>query len=175
MRALLLPGRVAASSAPLFFLARRVLEDHGHDVSALDWEPGTADDPDVRVRAQVEAAVGDDPGPVLLVGKSLGTRAAPVAAEHGWPAVWLTPLLVVGSCVAGIRANPARQLLVGGLADEQAWDAEVAADLHAGGVDVLEVPDADHVMAVEGAAVRTAEVHLEVTRAIDLFLRSWPA
>jgi hypothetical protein len=32
------------------------------------------------------------------------------------------------------------------------------------------VPDADHAMAVPGDAVRTAQVHLEVTRAVDAFV-----
>lgn len=51
-------------------------------------------------------------------------------------------------------------------------DAEVAASLHAGGCDVLELPHADHAMSVPDATVRSTEIHLDVVRATDLFLRS---
>ena len=81
--------------------------------------------------------------PVLVVAKSLGTRAAEYAAERSLPAIWLTPLLVVPELVAGIRANPARQLLVGGT-DDDLWDADVAASLATDGCDVLQVDGADH-------------------------------
>jgi hypothetical protein len=39
------------------------------------------------------AAVPREPGPVLVVAKSLGTLAAHHAVERGYPAIWLTPVL----------------------------------------------------------------------------------
>jgi hypothetical protein len=57
-------------------------------------------------------------------------------------------------------------LVVGGTGD-QFWSASGA---RATGASMLEVPDADHALAVAGDAVRTAEIHLEVTRAVDAFL-----
>ena len=109
-------------------------------------------------------------GRVLLVAKSLGTYAAPLAAERGYDAVWLTPLLQLPSLAEAFAANPARQLLVGGTADDIAWDAAVARDLAARGCDVLEVPGADHALMVPGDVVRGVEVHVEVVRAVDSFL-----
>jgi hypothetical protein len=41
--------------------------------------------------ASVLDAVGGAP---LVIGKSLGSHAAALTAEHGLPAVWLTPLLL---------------------------------------------------------------------------------
>ena len=106
---------------------------------------------------------------VLLVGKSLGTRAASYAAERGLDSIWFTPLLVVPEVAESIAANPGRQL-VGGLADEL-WDA-ASRQLADSGCDVLAVPDADHGMATPDA-VRTAPgILVEVVTAADAFLRS---
>jgi pimeloyl-ACP methyl ester carboxylesterase len=119
-------------------------------------------------RHVTEALAVEDADHVVVVGKSLGTRAASYAAERGLDAVWLTPLLVEPALAEAIAANAGRQLLVGGLADEL-WDAAVATELADNGCDVLEVPDADHAMGT-GDVVRTAEIHLEVARAVDRFL-----
>lgn len=174
--ALVLPGRAYSPAAPLLDFARQGLLQHGFTVRQVWWDTTerTAEEgraPEPWVRRHVEEALAEDPADhVVLVGKSLGTRAAAYAAERGLDAVWLTPLLVDPSVAEAIAANPGRQLLVGGLADDL-WDAEVAAELAEGGCEVLEVPDADHVM-LTGDAVRSAEIQLEVCRATDRFLRS---
>jgi predicted alpha/beta-hydrolase family hydrolase len=173
--ALVAPGRAYSPSAPLLDLARLALLQHGFTVQQIWWDSTARgdEDPEAWVRRHVEAAhareqhhgVGDH---VIVVGKSLGTRASSYAAERGLDAIWLTPLLVEPVVVEAIGSNAGRQLLVGGLADEL-WDAAIARELADNGCDVLEVPDADHVMATRDA-VRTAEIHLEVARAVDAFL-----
>jgi dienelactone hydrolase len=169
--ALVVPGRAYSPSAPLLELALRALLQHGFAVRQVWWDTTTKGDEDsdswVR-RHVVEALAQEDADRVLVVGKSLGTRAASYAAERGLDAIWFTPLLVEAPLAEAIAANPGRQLLVGGLADEL-WDADVARELGANGCDVLEVADADHSMATSDA-VRTAEIHLEVARAVDAFL-----
>jgi hypothetical protein len=168
---LLLPGRAYSPAAPLLDLAQRALLQHGFTVQQLWWDSTSRGDEDVDrwVRRYVEAALADeDADHVVLVGKSLGTRAAPYAAERGLAAVWLTPLLVEPVVAEAIGANAGRQLLVGGLADEL-WDPAVARELAEAGCAVLEVPDADHVMGTDDV-VRTAEIHVEVARAMDDFL-----
>ncbi len=102
--------------------------------------------------------------------KSLGTYAAALAAERGFAGIWLTPLLQVPCCADAIAANPAPQLLVGGTADDIAWDTAVADGLAAGGCEVLEVPGADHALMVPGDVVRGVEAHAEAIRAVDAFL-----
>jgi hypothetical protein len=171
--AVLLPGRSYPVAMPLLTFAGRAALGRGWRVRAVEWTgaPGPEDaGVDEWVRDELLAAVDDGPGRVLVVAKSLGTRAAPVAAERGWDAVWLTPLLLDDAVVAGIAANHGRQLLVGGTADDLAWDHDVAVALGEAGCEVLEVPDADHAMFVPDDAVRTAEVHVSVTRAVDTFL-----
>jgi hypothetical protein len=77
----------------------------------------------------------------------------------------------VPELVDAIRANPAPQLLVGGAAD-QFWDAEVADGLASDTCTVVEVADVDHAMLLPGDAIRGAEAHVEVVRAVDAWLTS---
>lgn len=172
--AVLLPGRRYPVAMPLLTFAGRAALDHGWQVRAVEWDGAPRpenDGVDGWVRDQLLAAIGDDaPDRVLVVAKSLGTRAAPVATQKEWDAVWLTPLLNDETVVEAIAASTGRQLLVGGTADDLAWDHDVADRLGSAGCDVLEVPGADHAMFIPDDAVRTAEVHLLVTRAVDSFL-----
>lgn len=171
--ALVAPGRAYSPSAPLLEFARRALLQHGFTVQQIWWDTTTRGDeePVPWVRRHVaEAHSAEDADHVLVVGKSLGTRAASYAAERGLDAIWFTPLLVEAPLAEAIAANAGRQLLVGGLADEL-WDPVVARELADSGCDVLEVPDADHSMGTPDA-VRTAEIHLEVARAVEDFLTS---
>ncbi|PKH40288.1 hypothetical protein SAMN05192575_110139 [Nocardioides alpinus] len=170
--ALVAPGRAYPPSAPLLDFARLALLQHGFTVQQIWWDSTTRgdEDPEAWVRRHVEAAlVEEDADHVLLVGKSLGTRAASYAAERGLDAIWLTPLLVEPEVSEAIAANAGRQLLVGGRGDDL-WDAAIAHELAENGCAVLEVPDADHGMATPGDAVRTAEIHLEVARAVEAHL-----
>jgi hypothetical protein len=103
------------------------------------------DDPDAWARERAELALGRvaQAETVLVLAKSLSTRAASVAAERGLPAVWLTPLLPVPEIAAALRARTAPALLVGGTNDES-WDGEFARELSD---DVLELEGADHGLA----------------------------
>lgn len=169
--AIVAPGRAYSPSAPLLELARQALLQHGFAVRQLWWDSTTRgdEDPEAWVRRHVAAAHREEgDGRVLVVGKSLGTRAASYAAERGLEAIWFTPLLVDPVVADAIAANPGRQLLVGGSAD-QFWDADVARALSGDGCEVCEVADADHAMGTPDV-VRTAEIHLEVARAVDAFL-----
>ncbi len=168
--AIALPGRFPQYSALLLGFAAYVLTQHGWVVEQVWWDPPAYETDEQTagwVRGQVEHALPES-GRVLLVGKSLATFAASLAAERGYPAIWLTPLLEVPQLVDALAANPAPQLLVGGSADE-AWDASAALGLAARGCDVLEVPGADHGMIAAGDVVRSAETHVEIVRAMDAF------
>ena len=169
--ALVAPGRAYPPSAPLLDFCRIALLQHGFTVQQLWWDSTTrgGEEPEPWVRRHVEAALaGEDADHVVVIGKSLGTRAASYAAERGLDAVWFTPLLVDPAVAEAVAANPGRQLLVGGLADEL-WDAAIARELSDNGCAVLEVADADHAMGTTDG-VRTAEIHLEVARAVHSFL-----
>jgi len=99
---------------------RRDATVHQHSWSrqpAKPFEPG------------IERWVCDDIGPLLdtvggsplLIGKSLGTNAATLAADRCLPAVWLTPILTVPWVAAALGRATAPFLVVGGTADAM-WD-----------------------------------------------------
>jgi hypothetical protein len=170
--AVVIPGRGYPPAAPLLFFAGFALLQHGWSVRQVWWDP-PAHESDEQTTAWVKHRVEEalpDGGRVLLVAKSLGTYAAPLAAERGLEAVWFTPLLQVPPLVDAIAANPARRLLVGGTADELAWRPDVARSLAAQGCDVCELPGADHALMTPGDTVRGVEVHAEAARALDRFL-----
>lgn len=169
--AVLVPGRGYPPQAPLLFFAGFVLLQHGWRVEHHWWDPPPPESDEQTVawvRDEVEGALPSS-GRTLVVGKSLGTMAAGLAAERGYDAVWLTPLLTVASVVDAIAANPGRQLLVGGTNDDL-WDSDVAHRLAGGRVSVLEVEGADHALMPAGDAVRGVEMHVEVMRTLDSWL-----
>ncbi|ONK13640.1 alpha/beta hydrolase [Streptomyces sp. MP131-18] len=169
--ALLLPGAGYTPARPLLHYARAVLEQHGFTVRELWWEtPGTF----VRfsdaertawVERQVVAALAAADDCRLIVGKSLGTLAAGIAADRALPAVWLTPLLRTGAVAGALRRTPARTLLVGGTADPL-WDSAVAGELPH---ETLEFPGADHGLELPGDVVGSAALLQTYVRAFDRF------
>ena len=140
--AIALPGAMLAGMPSLWFAFGPLFEDGWRVVLVWDQFLDRSQDPWEWVRARTEAAAAHAGDVSLLIAKSLTTRAAGLAAEHGWPAVWLTPLLD-GESVAAIRRRRAPALLVGGTADP-AWDGAVARELSD---DVLELDGADHGLA----------------------------
>lgn len=166
--AILLPGRNYPTTLPLLSFAGRAARQHGWQVRAVTWDaPELATSETVSwVGAQLGQAIGAHRGRVIVIAKSLGTCAASAAAEHGYDAVWLTPLLHLPEVVEAMARHPGRQLLIGG-SDDPAWDRETA--LATGG-DVVHLDGGDHGLFAEDA-IRTAELHVEVTRAVDRWLR----
>jgi predicted alpha/beta-hydrolase family hydrolase len=169
--AVLVPGRGYPPMAPLLFFAGFALVQHGWRVEHHWWDPPAYESDEQTlawVRGEVEAVLPTS-GRVLVVGKSLGTLAAPVAAERGLPAAWLTPVLDLRAVAAAIAANPAPQLLVGGSADDL-WVGDTVRDLAGQTCEVQEVADADHVLMVPGDAVRGVAAHVEAIGALDRWL-----
>ena len=175
--AVIVPGAGYSPSHPLLEFGRQSLINHGWSVQQIWWEqPDDLGNVDARaawVCDQVRDTLATLEGAqrVLLLGKSLGTLSAPVAAQYGLDAIWLTPLFGYEPGIAAIfdnAAGGARQLLVGGLADTE-WDPVRARALD---VDVVDFEDVTHFFQVPGDAVRTAQVHVQVCTAIEAFLHS---
>jgi len=169
--AVLVPGRGYPPMAPLLFFSGLALLQHGWRVEHHWWDPPEHES-DAKTTAWVRSEVADElpsSGRALVVAKSLGTLAASLAAERRLPAIWLTPLLDMPEVVDAIAANPAAQLLVGGVADPL-WDRGVARSLESETCRVVEIADADHVMLVSGDVIRGVENHVEVVRAVDDWL-----
>jgi hypothetical protein len=158
--------------------AKLAAERRGGHVRPIAWElPGDLDFGQLRLRVasrvesavdEVTAATGAAP---VVIGKSLGSLAAPVAADRGLAAVWFTPLLTDKPTVAALRRATGPCLLVGGTAD-QLWDGQAARSLPA---DVVEVDGADHGMFMPGRLAASAAVLGQVITAVEDFLdRIWP-
>lgn len=168
------PGRGYGPQAPLLDLAGKALADRNAVVETITWSvpEGLLDiGPEPFVRAHVAAALHRLSGTAraakyVVIGKSLGTHAAVLAAERELPAIWLTPLLHVEHIAEAISRNPAPALLVGGTGDPS-WDAGVAA---ATGKAVVTIGDGDHELRPPGPLRSYTDALGTIATAIEAFL-----
>jgi pimeloyl-ACP methyl ester carboxylesterase len=168
---ILVPGGSYPVQAPLLDLADHALRDRRAPVEPVSWKvpygllrSGQAEP---FVRAHVVSAMERSPSDrPVIIGKSLGSYAAALAAEAHLPAIWLTPLMTDAGVVQAISASTAPTLLIGGTADKF-WVPEVAA---ATGKPVLAVPDGDHVLRVPGRLSNYTDVLGLIGTAIEEFL-----
>jgi hypothetical protein len=167
--AIVLPGGNHGPMAGLLPYAGLAAAGRGARVHHHSWSP---DRPDVFappieawVRAEVAPLLDRIGGTPVLIGKSLGTNAAGLAAERALPAVWLTPVLTLPWVSAAMARATAPFLLVGGTAD-RLWDSAAA---HRLSPHVLEVDAADHGMVVPGPAADTVAVLGRIVAAMDEF------
>nr|MDT0657735.1 alpha/beta hydrolase [Micromonospora sp. DSM 115978] len=175
--AIVLPGRMFGPGAPLPMYAGDVAALRGARVHRHEWSvlPPRPSEPEVEgwviaeARPLVDAA---SDGPPLLIGKSLGTNAAALAADRALPAVWLTPLLTTPWIVAALERATAPCLLVGGTADPS-WDGATARRLSP---HVFEVADADHGLYVPGPLTDSIAALGRMATAVEEFLADlgWP-
>ncbi|TMR07397.1 alpha/beta hydrolase [Nonomuraea turkmeniaca] len=166
--AVIIPGGRHGPFAGLLAYAGAAAARRDAKLELISWTP-----PDDRplleswtwVHDQVTSVVEKLPAP-LLIGKSLGSYGAGVAAARALPAVWLTPLLTMPACAEALSRATKPFLLVGGTADEY-WDGEVARELTP---HVFEVAGADHGMLVPGPLRDSADVLGRILTAIEAFL-----
>jgi hypothetical protein len=178
--AVVVPGRFYSADAPLLMYAGLAVERRGGLVHRISWTvPQFGGDGDERawVAARVNEAVDTVAAATgvaapVVIGKSLGSLAASVAADRELPGIWLTPILTDGPTVAALRRAAAPCLLIGGTADE-AWDGAVASSLTP---HVLEVGGADHGMLAPGRLAESAAVLGQAATAVEDFLdhQVWP-
>ncbi len=154
--------------------AALAVERRGGRAHRLAWVPPypeTLAESHAMVSAQVAAAIDETTAATgasapALIGKSLGTLAAPLAADRGLAAVWFTPLLTDELTVKALRRATAPCLLVGGTADRH-WDGPVARSITP---HVVEIAGADHGMFVPGELSASAAVLGQVIGAVEQFL-----
>jgi hypothetical protein len=156
------------------------VERRGGSVRRISWtvpEFGDGDDERGWVAARVSESVDAVTATTgvaapLVIGKSLGSLAAPVAADRGLAAVWLTPVLTDAPTVVALRRAGAPCLLIGGTADKL-WDGRLARSLTQ---HVLEIDGADHGMFIPGRLSESAAVLARVMTTVEDFLdyQVWP-
>ncbi|WP_432864394.1 hypothetical protein [Microbispora rosea] len=174
--AFVIPGRMFGPAAGMLLYVGDVAERRGARVHRHVWsqEPPSGFDAQLEgwVRSEIWEPLEQVGGHPLVIGKSLGTAGAAVAAQRSLPAVWLTPLLTVPWLAAALGRAGAPFLLVGGTADNF-WDGDLARRLTP---HVLEVEDADHGMRVPGSPAESIAVLARLVTAVEEFLDAidWP-
>ncbi|WP_067502782.1 alpha/beta hydrolase [Actinoplanes sp. TFC3] len=171
---ILIPGGTGTIGT-LLDLAWETLADRTAHVEAITWDAPRDildGDPEPFVRAHVEQALAAaqdvaPPARPVLIGKSLGSYAAALAADRSLPAIWITPLLTRPGVVAAITRNPAPQLLIGGTADRRWWDEEAARST---GQQVLSIAEGTHSLRVPGPIRKFTDVLGTAGTAIEEFL-----
>lgn len=178
---MLIPGSQYSTDGPLLMYPGLAVERRGGYAYRLRWAvPEFASDDHQRawvieqaaaaVDATVAASAASDP---VVIGKSLASLAAPLVADRGLAAIWLTPVLTDEPTVSALRAAAGPCLLVGGTADPL-WDGGIARLITPY---VLEVEGADHGMFVSGPLSGSAGVLGQVITAVEEFLDrvAWPS
>jgi hypothetical protein len=164
----LLPGRLYLSQAPLLWFAREAAQAGGWSAVEVDERAPEDQDPFAWMREQAQRAVeATDADLVVVVGKSLGSAAAPMAAEADLPAVWLTPLLTRPD-VADALARASAPALAVGSPDDPSWGEGNVPDNPS--LEVLELPGLDHSLQVDGDPMASLDVLRTVTARIGTFL-----
>jgi hypothetical protein len=154
-----LPGRNFGAYVPQLFFPMMAAVRRDAEPVAVSWRdveavsemgadelPGWVSD---QVRCDLS---GLEPESTLVVGKSLGSYAAGLVAELGFPAIWVTPVLISDEIVAALRRAHSPFLLAGGTADDL-WISDVARELTP---HVLEIDGADHGLFVQGPLDQSA-------------------
>ncbi len=164
--AVLLPGIRYFSQAPLLWFAREVAQARGWSVVEVDERAPGDEEPFEWMRGQARRAIDAAGGAelVVVVGKSLGSAAAPLVEG---PAAWLTPLLTrpeIGEALGAVRAPT---LLVGSPADSS-WGDGTLPDNPA--LEVLELPGLDHSLQVSGDPSASLDALRTVTDRFGAFL-----
>jgi hypothetical protein len=167
--AVVLPGVRYFSQAPLLWFAREAAQAAGWSALELSERAPADEEPFDWMRRRAASALDAtaEAGTVAVIGKSLGSAAAPLVAERGLPAVWLTPLLVRPDVAAALASSSAPALLVGSAADPTWSDGEQPAG---DSVSVLEFQGLDHSLQVSGDPSASLDVLRQVTARIGAFL-----
>lgn len=169
-RCVVLPGRQYTADGPLLFFAAQTALTRGWDVRQVWWEAPPRNswpigDEIAWVGTELDAAVDGYDGQILVIGKSLGTFAAPLAAARAYDAAWLTPLLTEPDIADVLMTYPARQFIVIGSSDpflsEEVFEALPGERLLVAGDHVLRVPgDPSAMVASHGRFVRAFDAWL---------------
>ncbi|WP_454852680.1 hypothetical protein [Promicromonospora soli] len=172
--ATVLPGSGYTAMGPLLWYARAALSDQGWTVRTLEWTiRPTWDEARTAYEEILDGADAPDEDTLhIVVAKSLGTLAMPLAVRLGLPGVWLTPVLTSEDAL-DVRSTAADldedHLLVGGTADPL-WDGDLADGSQA---DVVEVENADHSLEVLNDRAENLAIIDEVMAAIEEFAGSF--
>jgi hypothetical protein len=163
--AVVLPGVRYFSQAPLLWFAREAAGARGWSVLEVSERAPAGEEPFAWMVDRAGRALdATDADTVAVIGKSLGSAAAPMVSG---PAIWLTPLLTRPEIAGAIGSASAPTLLIGS-PDDPSWGDGV----ESGGpvVKTLEIGGLDHSLQVRGDPGASLAVLREVTARVSSFL-----
>jgi hypothetical protein len=164
----LLPGARYPTRAPLLWFSREVAIARGYGVLEVLDEPPAGEDPFAWARDRAQRALDHQPSELdVVIGKSLSSDVADLAADRGLPAIWLTPLLDRPGIVAALARTSRPTLLVGSTADPT-WNADAIPDNVM--LDRLELDGLDHGLQLPGDPQASLAALKKVVKRIDGFL-----
>jgi pimeloyl-ACP methyl ester carboxylesterase len=172
-RVVLLPGARYPTRAPLLWFSREVAIARGYGVLEVLDEPPAGEvaggDLFSWARDRALRALEHDPPRELdvVIGKSLSSDIADLAADRALPAVWLTPLLDRPGIVAALARTTRPTLLVGSTADPT-WNASAIPDNVM--LDRLELDGLDHGLQLPGDPQASLAALRKVVKKLDRFL-----
>jgi hypothetical protein len=165
----LLPGVRYFSQAPLLWFAREAALAGGWSVLEVSERAPSDQEPFEWIVDRAESAVGAASATqVVMIGKSLGSAAAPLATKRALPAVWLTPLLTRPEVIAALGATDLPTLVIGSPSD-QTWGNGELPENEA--LEVMELDGLDHSLQIEGDPLGSIDVLRDVTEQISDFLQ----
>jgi pimeloyl-ACP methyl ester carboxylesterase len=167
--AVLLPGMVYPTRAPVLWFARETAMALGYSALEVLGEPVEHADMlgwerDCARRAIAEAGSGR----IVVIGKSLASLLAAEISDRNLPAAWLTPPLTEPAMTAALRHVRHPTLLLGGTADPM-WKADAIPDNPA--LQVVELPGVDHGLQVTGDPGASLAALRQMTDALTGWLR----
>jgi hypothetical protein len=167
-RVVLLPGARYPTRAPLLWFAREVAVARGYGVLELLDEPAAGEDPFAWIRDRAARALEHRPSAQdVVIGKSLSSEVAAIAADRELPAIWLTPLLDRPSVIAGLAAAARPTLIVGSTADPT-WRPDAIPENAM--IDRAQLDGLDHGLQLPGDPETSLKALRTVVKRIDRFL-----
>ena len=166
--AILLPGARYPTRAPLLWFAREAALERGWSVlEVLDELPPDAQGFEWALDRSERALAAAPTGQLVMIGKSLTSVAAGLAADRDLPAIWLTPLMREARVTEALARAAQFTLLVGGTADPL-WDRDAVPANPA--IETVELEGLDHALQVPGDAEASLRALGDATRAVTGFL-----
>jgi len=171
--AVLLPGMVYPTRAPVLWFAREAALGVGYSALEVLGEPVEHSDQlgwerDCAQRAIAEAGSAS----VVVIGKSLASLLAGEISERNLPAAWLTPPLTEPSMIDALTRVRSPTLLLGGTADPM-WKSDAIPENPA--LEVVELADVDHGLQVAGDPIASLDALRQMTEALTAWLRRIPS
>jgi hypothetical protein len=167
--AVLLPGMVYPTRAPVLWFAREAAMALGYSALEVLGEPVEHADKLGWVRECTERAIAEaGSARVVVIGKSLASLLAAEISDRNLPAAWLTPPLTEPSMIDALSCARNPTLLLGGTADPM-WKGDAIPDNPA--LQVVELPGVDHALQVAGDPGASLDTLRQMTEALTAWLQ----